>query len=85
MELKLHLNKFLRVDNIENYTLKTLKILQSKYQEFLDNSEGVDPDYPMFTFGGKGKKVGGFNPHYGNEGEDDMSSQSGNINGLLDL
>lgn len=54
MGLKFYLNKYAKVDNIENYTLKTLKILQEEYMSFLEKSDGVDPDFPMFTFGGKG-------------------------------
>ena len=42
----------MKADNIENYTLGTLKILQSEYSKFLEESGGVDPDFPMFNFGG---------------------------------
>lgn len=61
MELKFYLNKFLKVDNIEGYTLKTLEILRKTYENFLESSEGTDPDFPMVDFGSKGKKVQGVN------------------------
>ena len=61
MDLKFYLNKFLKVDNIENYTLKTLFKLRECYEEFLDKSEGTDPDFPMVNFGDKGKKIRGRN------------------------
>jgi hypothetical protein len=52
MGLKFYLNKYAKVDNIENYNLSTLKILQGEYTRFLEESDGVDPDFPMFNFGG---------------------------------
>lgn len=52
MGLKFYLNKYVKVDNIENYTLGALKILQGEYTKFLEESGGVDPDFPMFNFGG---------------------------------
>ena len=61
MELKFYLNKFLKVDNIEGYTLKTLDVLRKTYESFLESSEGTDPDFPMVDFGSKGKKVQGVN------------------------
>ena len=61
MALKFYLNKYAKVDNIENYTLGTLKILQGEYQKFLEQSDGVDPDFPMFNFGGKETKIKGTN------------------------
>ena len=61
MALKFYLNKYAKVDNIENYTLGTLKILQGEYQRFLEQSDGVDPDFPMFNFGGKETKIKGTN------------------------
>lgn len=67
MALKFYLNKFGKVDNIENYTLKALKGLQDEFSKFLDDSGGVDPDFPMFDFGGKGKKVNGRNSSLINE------------------
>lgn len=58
MDLKFYLNKFVKVDNIENYTLKPLKLLQKRYEDYLEKTDGADPDFPMMSFGGKnGKKV----------------------------
>lgn len=39
--------------------------IREKYSEFLDSSEGYDPDFPMSNFGDgkKGKKVAGTNIH----------------------
>ena len=62
MELKFYLNKFLKVDNIEGYTLETLDELRKAYDKFLEKS-GCDPDFPMLTLGnnsaggGKGDKT----------------------------
>jgi len=63
MGLKLYLNKFLKVDNIESYTYSELITLKKEYEKVLEDSEGVDPDFPMYTFGGKGKKIAGTNIH----------------------
>lgn len=64
MDLKFYLNKFVKVDNIEGYTLKALKSLQSCYESYLEKTDGSDPDFPMISFGGKkgkGKKIKGRN------------------------
>ena len=61
MDLKFYLNKFLKCDNIEMYTLKALYALRDAYDEFLENSKGTDPDFPMIDFGDKGQKVHGIN------------------------
>lgn len=63
MGLKLYLNKFLKVDNIESYTYSELMILKKEYEKILENSEGIDPDFPTYVFGGGGKKIGGTNIH----------------------
>ncbi len=64
MGLKLYLNKFLKVDNIEYYTFSELMALKKEYEQIMEETEGVDPDFPMFTFGGKkGKKIKGTNIH----------------------
>ena len=63
MGLKLYLNKFLKIDNIENYSFSELVMIKKEYEKFLENSEGIDPDFPMYIFGGKGKKIGGTNVH----------------------
>ena len=54
MELKFYLNKFLKVDNIEGYTLATLDELRKAYDKFLDKS-GFDPDFPMLSLGNGGE------------------------------
>lgn len=56
MELKFYLNKFLKVDNIENYTLSALEELRRVYEKFTDKTEGFDPDFPMMSVGGKDGK-----------------------------
>lgn len=65
MDLKFYLNKFAKVDNIEEYTLSTVRQLESIYSDYLENTEGKDPDFPMMTLGGHGegggKKVKGRN------------------------
>lgn len=61
MDLKFYLNKFLKVDNIEQYTLGALLSLRDVYDRFIENSGGVDPDFPMVDFGSKGKKINGVN------------------------
>ena len=56
MELKFYLNKFLKVDGIENYSLGALEELRKVYDRFTDKTEGYDPDFPMMSVGGKEKK-----------------------------
>lgn len=73
MELKFYLNKFLKVDNIEGYTLKSIKELRKVYDKFLEASDGTDPDFPMVDFGNKGKKVQGINKSKLDTGEDEFS------------
>ncbi len=63
MALKFYLNKFLKVDNVEQYTLTQILELKNVYSKFIEDSEGFDPDFPMSTFGEKGKKVAGTNVH----------------------
>ena len=63
MGLKLYLNKFLKVDNVESYTFSELITLKKEYEKLLENSEGVDPDFPTYVFGGGGKKIAGTNVH----------------------
>lgn len=55
MQLKLYLNKFLKVDNIEYYTLGALRELRNYYDKFLEMSGGTDPDFPMMNFGEEGQ------------------------------
>ena len=62
MSLKLYLNKFLKVDNIEGYGLSSIIALKESYEELLERTEGVDPDFPMIDFGqNKGVKIKGKN------------------------
>jgi hypothetical protein len=61
MDLKFFLNKFAKVDNIENYTLKYLFELRKLYSDYLESTDGQDPDFPMINFGNKGGKVKGSN------------------------
>ena len=51
MDLKLYLNKFLKVDNIEMYTLESLYELKNCYNKFIDKFDGRDPDFPLMNFG----------------------------------
>ena len=51
MDLKLYLNKFLKVDNIEMYTLESLYELKKCYNRFIDKFGGKDPDFPLMNFG----------------------------------
>lgn len=58
MELKFYLNKFLKVDNIEGYTLETLDELRKAYDRFIEKS-GFDPDFPMLALGSGVEGPGG--------------------------
>ena len=92
MGLKLYLNKFLKVDNIESYTFSELIALKKEYEKVLEESEGVDPDFPTYVFGGGGKKIAGTNIHTltkPDTGEEEGDGIYGNIRrnrpGLPDL
>ena len=61
MDLKFYLNKFLKADGIEQYSMKALYKLKESYDNFIENSGGTDPDFPMINFGSKGEKVKGVN------------------------
>ena len=61
MDLKFYLNKFLKVDGIEHYSLDTILKLKKVYDDFVEKTEGIDPDFPMIDFGGKGQKIKGKN------------------------
>jgi hypothetical protein len=63
MQLKFYLNKFLKADGIENYTLETLLKLKEAYSDFIEDSDGGDPDFPLISFNTKGKKIKGKNIH----------------------
>lgn len=70
MSLKFYLNKLLKVDNIENYTLNALKELQECYDQFIEKSEGSDPDFPFITFNTKGTQIKGTNAWIAHEGDE---------------
>jgi len=77
MGLKLYLNKFLKVDNIEYYTFSELMVLKKEYEKIIENSEGIDPDFPTYVFGGGiGKKVGGTNIHTLTKNEEEEETYS---------
>ena len=58
MDLKFYLNKIVKIDNIEHYSLSSLKQIKKLYDQFLETTGGFDPDYPMIDFsGGKGKST----------------------------
>ncbi len=50
MDLKFYLNKFLKVDNIEGYTIGALEELKKSYDRFIEKA-GFDPDFPMLSLG----------------------------------
>ena len=93
MDLKFYLNKFLKADGIEGYTLSSLKALRECYENFLDTPEGTDPDFPLLNFGGKkGQRLKGISAaqrqaYYESEAErKEMMGEGGIINvNLLDL
>ena len=49
------------MDNIEEYSLGTVLALNKEYTNFLESTEGLDPDFPGMDFSGNGKKVSGTN------------------------
>ena len=51
MDLKFYLNKIIKIDNIENYSLNSLYEIKKCYSKFLEKTEGKDPDYPLMSFG----------------------------------
>ena len=88
MGLKLYLNKFLKVDNIESYTFSELITLKKEYEKVLEESEGVDPDFPTYVFGSTGKKIAGTHIHTltkpDTEEEKEESIYSGSGNSTVD-
>lgn len=56
MKLKLNLNKLCKLDNIEDYSMDTIHEMQKAYQDYLDESEGVDIEYPEFKFKTAGRE-----------------------------
>lgn len=61
MEQKFYLNKIIKLTNIEYYTLSSLKQLRKCYDQFIEDTNGTDPDFPTLNFGGNGKSVKGTN------------------------
>ena len=89
MDLKFYLNKFLKVDRVEDYTLKTLVKLREVYEDFLQRTEGIDPDFPMLNFGQTGQKLKGIKPQnfvdpLDSEYQEWKEGQSKSVN-LMDL
>jgi len=72
MGMKFYLNKFAKVDNLENYTWGTVLLLNKEYTDFLEKTEGTDPDFPGidFTGGAGGKKIAGVNAARVQESDD---------------
>ena len=60
MDLKFFLNKIMKTDNIEHYTIGTLFKLRDTYDQFMEKSGGYDPDFPMtgLTAGGNSSSDG---------------------------
>lgn len=64
MEQKFFLNKFVKISNIESYTLSSLKCISEAYDNMLEKAEGKDPDFPEIEFEGKkGTKVKGISTY----------------------
>lgn len=76
MGLKFYLNKFLKVTGIESYTLPVLWSLKKVYTDFLEKTEGYDPDFPMSSFGDPGQKIGGTNIHTIERNPEFLSSEN---------
>ena len=86
MDLKFYLNKFVKVDNIEHYTLKTLLTLKKSYEDYLDKSEGFDPDFPSVNFNNKGQKLSfGKNIYSQFKDEEDIPDDFGGILGNREM
>lgn len=64
MKIKFNLNKYCKLDNIENYSMDTIRTMQEVYEEYLKDTDGVDIDFPGFTF---------------NKSKDSVSKKSGEI------
>ena len=84
MDLKLFLNKFAKVDNIECYTMSALKELQNSYDAILKNTKGIDPDFPGIDFGDSSNTI---NLNTSGEQLDDSttSKTKSGISDILDL
>ncbi len=56
MGIKFFLNKILKCDNIEYYSLRELEELKKCYEKFIKET-GSDPDFPNLPFGGDGNTI----------------------------
>lgn len=50
MKIKFNLNKYCKLDNIEKYSMDTIREMQKVYEEYLKDTDGVDIDFPGFKF-----------------------------------
>ena len=69
INLKFYLNKILKCDNIENYSLRSLEELRKCYDEFV-KSAGGDPDFPSIPMGNDENNIRANNLLVGEEVED---------------
>lgn len=71
------------MDNIEGYSLGTVLALNKEYTNFLESTEGLDPDFPGMDFSGNGKKVSGTNASVaksrGNKGMEGVNNDNNGI------
>ena len=86
MDLKFYLNKFAKIDRVEDYTLKALFEIKKTYESFLDKTEGHDPDFPETDFSGgkKGKKIKGVNKAQVDEDLGEETEDLGRLGGYDD-
>lgn len=88
MDLKFYLNKFVRAQEIEHYTLKTITDLKKCYDKFIEKTEGYDPDFPETDFSGgkgkKGQKIGGVNKTKVDEALGEETGDLGRVGGYDD-
>lgn len=86
MDLKFYLNKFVRLEGVENYTINTLMEAKKCYEKFIEKTNGFDPDFPETDFSGgkKGKKIGGVNKSKVDEALGEETDDLGRIAGYDD-
>lgn len=86
IDLKFYLSKFVKVPNIEEYTLNSILEIKKCYEKFLEKTEGFDPDFPETDFSGgkKGKKIGGVNKTKVDEALGEQTEDLGRIGGYDD-
>jgi hypothetical protein len=51
----------MKVDSIEHYSISSLFKMKDVYEDFMEKTEGLDPDFPMIDFGNKGQTIKGKN------------------------